>query len=519
MIEWSKGGLIMNKWILIIAIACVQAATSFANANLVNVEALNQKLKKENATWVAKDNWLNQMPKSEAKHLMGLQRRISPDVQFVDHNSFVKTKALPSSIDWRNKDGKNWVSPILNQANCGSCVAFASIGTLETQMKISSAFPDFNVRLSTQNLFSCGGGSCDYGWYPDSAASSLMNRGVPDEACMPYQSGSTGKDVACKASCADTSRRSVKIASYGSPTLTVQNVESVKEALQHGPLVTTLSVYADFMSYAGGVYKHSTGDYLGGHAVSIVGYDDATQSFIIRNSWGEDWGVKGFANVSYDDASGVGDETWGYTMPSAAGSVSVQTPRDYSYFSEHAPVKAFATFPSTDSVTETIFDAKGAAIWTGTCPQAQCENNVDVTAFPEGRYEVQAQAMDAHGASIGSSTRQFFYVVHQAPTATLTMKGHGGLDLGKDLKDRVEFDVTSTLSGTVPLSGMEFHFRGPDGVDNVRHSEVVPRDMTVGWRTNLMPNGAYEIWMKGVLKTDTLNLSVESAHYKVNTKN
>lgn len=510
----------MNKWILFIGFAFVQAFTQFAGASLVNVEALNQKLKKEKAGWVAKETSLNQLSKTEAKLRMGLKRRISPDVQFVDQNSFSKNKALPATLDWRNKDGKNWVSPILNQANCGSCVAFAAVGTLETQMKISSGMSSFNARLSTQNLFSCGGGQCDYGWYPSSAASVLMNRGVPDEACMPYMSGATGQDVACRASCVDTTRRSVKIANYETPTLTVQNVESVKEALQHGPLVTTLSVYADFMSYAGGVYKHSTGEYLGGHAVSIVGYDDTTQSFLIRNSWGEEWGEKGFGRVAYTDASGIGDETWSYNMPSAAGSVSVESPRDYSYYSQDIPLKAFATFPSTDSVDVTVYDGKGQAVFNQHCAaQTRCEVVTSAAPLAEGRYEVQAQAMNAKGENIGSSTRQFFYVVKAAPQASVIMKGHGGLDLNKDLKGRVEFDVTSDITGAVPLSAMEFHFRGPNGVENVRRAEVVIKNMTVGWRTNLVPNGQYEIWMRGKLKTDTLDLAAESEHKIVQLKN
>ena len=106
----------------------------------------------------------------------------------------------------------------------------------------------------------------------------------------------------------------------------MRDVNSVKEALQKGPLVTTLSVYADFMSYGGGVYKHVTGDELGGHAISIVGYDDTKQAFIVRNSWGQEWGENGFGYVAYDDTSGVGDETWLYEMPSLGGAVAMTSP-------------------------------------------------------------------------------------------------------------------------------------------------------------------------------------------------
>ena len=48
----------------------------------------------------------------------------------------------------------------------------------------------------------------------------------------------------------------------------------------------------------------------GGHAVSIVGYDDSKNAWLIRNSWNTAWGEAGFGWVDYDDVSGVGGETW-----------------------------------------------------------------------------------------------------------------------------------------------------------------------------------------------------------------
>jgi hypothetical protein len=64
-------------------------------------------------------------------------------------------------------------------------------------------------------------------------------------------------------------------------------IEDVKAALQKGPLITTLAVYADFESYSSGVYKHVDDGNApeGGHAVSIIGYDDSKNAWLIRNSW------------------------------------------------------------------------------------------------------------------------------------------------------------------------------------------------------------------------------------------
>ena len=481
----------------------------------LEVKSLNQKLQKEQAGWVAKKTWLSDLSKSEAQHAMGLKKAPS-DVEFVAPAPMIKSN-LPAALDWRSKDGKNWVSPILNQANCGSCVAFAAIGVLETQFRIASAFPSYNVKFSPQNLFSCGGGACDYGWYPDAAAHFLQDKGVPDEACMPYLSGATGEDVACQASCPDSAKRTMRISGYSSPTRGSKNVEAVKQGLQQGPLVTTLSVYEDFMSYASGVYKHSKGSYLGGHAVSIVGYDDSKKAFIIRNSWGTDWGTDGFAYVSYDDISGIGNETWLYNVPSMAGAVSIVTPDDYSYVSGQLNVQSYSSYASTDSVTVTLFN-QSKAMMTATCQAtSSCNSAMDITSMADGRYEVQAVAMNSHGEQVGVSARHLVYVANKKPALTLSFTGKD-VDLTKPLSDRIEFNVT-TSSTSVPMSGLEFHFRGPDGVENVRHTSIVIPQMTLGWRTNLVASGAYEIWMVGHVKTNSFDSVVETNHMSVQLKN
>ncbi|UYL09456.1 C1 family peptidase [Bdellovibrio sp. SKB1291214] len=503
----------MRSLILVALLFTVQAG----HAELINVQQLNQKIQKQGGEWRAEENSLTKLSKSELKHRMGLNLNQATDVEFVMPESPVRAQ-LPAVLDWRNKDGQNWVSPILDQANCGSCVAFASIGVLETQYKISSLLPSFNVKFSPQNLFSCGGGKCDWGWRPEGAARYLQQSGVPDEACMPYSSGSTGEDVACRASCPDTAQRSVKISSYSTPTRGSQDLNAVKMALQKGPLVTTLTVYADFMAYAGGVYKHTDGNYLGGHAISIVGYDDSKQAFIIRNSWGEEWGEKGFGYVAYSDQSGVGDDTWLYNMKPLAGGVSVESPNDYSYFTKTIPVKAASTYQSTDSLAVAIYNSQNQVVASLNCATANCAQDLDISALPDGRYEVQVYAMNSHGEKMGTSERHFFYVVNQEPTLSITFKGANGTDLSKSLNGRIEVEVTST-STSVPLSSIEFHHVGPDGKDSVRSASIVPNKLMMGWRTNLVPNGQYDMWFTGRVKSNGMDVVVESAHQKVNLKN
>lgn len=502
----------MRSLILITALLLAQAG----QAELLNVQQLNQKIQKSGGAWVARKNHLTSLSRQEARHRMGLRDEEALDVQFMTPDAEVVGN-LPPQLDWRDKAGQNWVSPILDQGNCGSCVAFAAVGVLETQYKISSLFPNFNVKFSPQHLFACGGGACNYGWTPGGAAGFLQRSGIPDEACMPYISGATGQDVACRATCADASQRTFRISSYSTPTRGSHNVEAVKRALQQGPLVTTLTVYADFMAYAGGVYKHTSGEYEGGHAISIVGYDDTKNAFIIRNSWGQGWGENGFAYVDYDDQSGVGDSTWLYNIPTLTGAVSAESPADYSYFTGTASVKGFSSFPSTDSIAVGIYNSQNQAVASMTCAGASCAQNLDVSSLADGRYEVQFIALDNHGGKIGVSERHFFYVANQQPQLSLSFTGKG-VDLSQDLSGRIEMDVTAS-SSSVPLSSIIFHHRGPDGKEDTRSSSVVPEKLSMGWRTNLGPNGQYEIWFVGHVQTNGMDVQVESAHKMVSVNN
>jgi hypothetical protein len=84
--------------------------------------------------------------------------------------------------------------------------------------------------------------------------------------------------------------------------LTSPTVAALKNALlTYGPLVTTMNVYSDFYSYARGVYSYVSGSYQGGHAVAIIGYDDTNQCFIVKNSWGTEWGELGFFRIDYGE--------------------------------------------------------------------------------------------------------------------------------------------------------------------------------------------------------------------------
>ena len=148
---------------------------------------------------------------------------------------------------------------------------------------------------------------------------------------------------------------------------------------------------------------------------------------------------------------------------------------------------------------------------------ANCSQNVDISALPEGRYLIQTNAMDSVGHALGSSPVQGFIVANHQPQITVAFTGKG-IDLKSALTDRIEFDI-DTHSTSVPLSGLEFHYKNSKGVETTKAINVVIPKMSMGWRTNLVPNDSYEIWMVGHVKTNQFDAVAETPHQTVTTKN
>ena len=72
-----------------------------------------------------------------------------------------------------------------------------------------------------------------------------------------------------------------------------------EELAYQGPFSATFDVYEDFLSYQSGVYRHTTGKFIGEHAVKILGWgiEDNTPYWLCANSWNQYWGDQGFFKV------------------------------------------------------------------------------------------------------------------------------------------------------------------------------------------------------------------------------
>lgn len=72
-----------------------------------------------------------------------------------------------------------------------------------------------------------------------------------------------------------------------------------KDLIENGPVTAAFTVYEDFVNYKSGVYRHTTGSALGGHAVKIIGYGE--DYWIVNNSWNETWGDNGTFKIAFGE--------------------------------------------------------------------------------------------------------------------------------------------------------------------------------------------------------------------------
>lgn len=215
----------------------------------------------------------------------------------------------PAGFDWRNVSGRNYVTAVRDQGNCGSCVAFGTTAAVEAAVRISMGDPNYAVDLSEAHLFYCHaraqGRRCSGssgGWWVPPALDAYKNPGVADEACYPY----VGSDQDCSGLCPDWANRARKITAWHA----IGSIAQMKDWLStKGPLVACFTVYEDFFAYTSGVYRHITGAALGGHCVCCVGYNDAQGCWIMKNSWGTGRGESGYFRIAYGQC-GIDSTMW-----------------------------------------------------------------------------------------------------------------------------------------------------------------------------------------------------------------
>ncbi|HSS21392.1 MAG TPA: C1 family peptidase [Pyrinomonadaceae bacterium] len=192
----------------------------------------------------------------------------------------VGCSATAGSFDWRRL---NKVTPVKDQI-CGTCWDFTAMGAYEGSYALRN---NSLVDTSEQyNLNCASAGSCAGGWWMD-VFDYMIGHGTTTEAADPF----TGND---SAACPTGMPLSFRAAAWGfvGPDLnTIPSPPQIKAALcEHGPLATAVMVDDAFQAYAGGVLdEHTTHFDWINHGVTIIGWDDSKNAWLIKNSWGPTW--------------------------------------------------------------------------------------------------------------------------------------------------------------------------------------------------------------------------------------
>lgn len=285
----------------------------------IELKTVAAAIQSANAGWQAEDNFLTSATPEERKSRLGYTP--GPGELSLQQAEYAAAAAaaqgmqtgagVPAAFDLRNVGGKNYITSVKNQANCGSCVSFGSVATVEGTTRFRNDAPNLNIDLSEAHLFYCHarqqGRNCGNGWWVPPALDAFKTIGVSDEACYPYVAG----DQNCSNLCSDWQSRVVKISAWRE----ISSAADMKEWLStKGPLAACFSVYDDFFAYRSGVYRHVTGNLAGGHCVCCVGYDDVAKAWICKNSWAETWGDRGYFRIAYGEC-GIDARMWGVEVP------------------------------------------------------------------------------------------------------------------------------------------------------------------------------------------------------------
>ncbi|KAK1359899.1 Cysteine proteinase [Heracleum sosnowskyi] len=201
---------------------------------------------------------------------------------------------LPESVDWRKRGA---VTPIKNQGSCGSCWAFSTVAAVEGINKIVTG--DL-ISLSEQELvdcdksynLGCNGGLMDYAF-----EFIISNGGMDSEADYPYR----GVDSKC-----DPARKKSKVVTIdGYEDLPPNDEKALKKAVAHQPVSVAIEASSRALQlYSSGIFTATCGTALD-HGVVVVGYgkEDGLDYWIVRNSWGKNWGENGYFKIERNVAN------------------------------------------------------------------------------------------------------------------------------------------------------------------------------------------------------------------------
>jgi len=309
--------------LLLVQLAYIANCNSFDTFHSI-VDHINSNPK---STWKAAHNFDPNFYKPEdLKRLCGARLDGGFKLPSKSHKLKFGMLELPENFDSR----ENWpncttISEIRDQGSCGSCWAFGAVEAISDRICVHSR-GKINVEISSEDLLTCCGfwcgDGCDGGW-PGSAWKYWVHHGLVSgglygdtKTCQPYiippcehhvpgnRPNCSGEipTPTCRHHCEGNKQINYhKDKYYGDHSYSLPNSELdiQMEIIKNGPVEGAFSVYSDFPTYKSGVYQHTTGDFLGGHAIRILGWgvENGTKYWLVANSWNTDWGDHGYFKI------------------------------------------------------------------------------------------------------------------------------------------------------------------------------------------------------------------------------
>jgi cathepsin L len=263
-----------------------------------NVQKVRELNSRKDRTWESKLGPFADMDETEFLETFASGRKPASEAkgpkpkELPSFKGRVKRQA-PESWDIR-KDGPGSMTPVRNQGSCGSCWAFAAVATVENAM---SVFNGTLPLLSEQDLVDCDSTcyGCNGGW-SYVALNHVKTKGIASRDAYPYQnSGGTCKPSVARTSILDA----VKLP---------PDSATIKSYLaKNGSCTIPVFVSGAFQYYSSGVFddgqSYPASPDQTNHEVTLIGYgtEGGVPYWLIRNSWGPEWGEAGHIKVKARD--------------------------------------------------------------------------------------------------------------------------------------------------------------------------------------------------------------------------
>jgi len=225
---------------------------------------------------------------------------------------------IPDNFDGQVEFPQGCIGYVRDQGRCGSCWIFGAVESFSDRICIATNGSQVVNISAYDELVNNGQGGCD-GGEAEGAFAYAKSDGVVDEKCEPYLCPDNKDDGHCVLTCTVNEEPCLNFQNTPSARRECQDGSVWKDAkyfaerwydvdaskieaeiVANGPVAAAFSVYEDFLSYKSGVYQHTTGQFLGGHVIKIIGFgttSDNVKYWQCQNSWTTYWGNGGFFNI------------------------------------------------------------------------------------------------------------------------------------------------------------------------------------------------------------------------------